>query len=554
MKFNAFFKTVILLFTVGLVISCDKDFNEVGADLIDDIHYDFDKADFSVLAYNAPTGPVQTSNLPINSLGYYKNSVFGETTATFLTQLELATVDPKFYGRFNSDGVTPNPSFVVDSVYLYVPYFSKLKSTDDSGDSTYELDSVHGRDNKLKLSVFRSQYFLRNLDPDLGLQEQQRYYSNEVDLMNSTIATTRLNNWNSAQNDDFKFSNAQIKILKNNETGAGTVKERLAPGLFLNLDAATFKSAILYAPEGKLTDNNVFKEYFKGLYFHAENDNQKNALARLNFAQGKITIVYKGKDSETSTAGYKRKTLVLNLAGNSVNFFQNTNAPNYNAAINNPQDIVNGERKLYLKGGEGSMAVLKLFSGSELQNIKDSGWLINEANLVFTIDSPSMTPVFDLTDPNYNPSDANDRVEFEPNRILLYDLNNKRVLIDYSFDVSTNTLYPKFNKFVHDGIIRLDSDKKGTQYKVRLTNHIRNLVSKDSTNVALGLVVTESINNINNVKLKNSFTAFGTEVKYIPAMSVASPLGTILWGNNIPASDPDYSKRLKLEIFYTKPD
>lgn len=543
MKFNAFSKTVFLLLTLGFMISCDKDFNEVGADLIDDIHYDFDRDEFSVLAYSALTGPVQTNNLPINSLGYYKNSVFGETTASFLTQVELGTTDPKFYGVDSASRI--------DSVYLYVPYFSELTATDaTTGDSTYELDSIHGQDNKLKLSVYRSLYYLRNLDPESGLQEQQRYYSNQSsELMGSTITTNRLNDWNVSQNDEFKFSDDQIKILKNNETGNGTVKERLAPGIFLNLNKTDFYNAIFSsAATGKLVDNNVFKEYFRGIYFKAEGVDQKNALARLNFAQGKITIVYKGKDSDLSTAEYKRKTLVLNLAGNSVNFFD-TNYTNPASSGN----TLAGDEKLYLKGGNGSMAVVKLFSGTELQNIKDSGWLINEANLVFNIDNTTMNNVYDTSDPNYDPTDPIDRVEFEPNRILLYDLNNKRVLVDYTFDISTNSLYPKYNKFVHDGIIKTENER-GTQYKVRLTNHIRNLVNKDSTNVTLGLVVTESINNVNNVKLKQSFPAFGKDVKFIPAMSVASPLGTVLWGNNIPVADPNYNKRLKLEIFYTKPD
>jgi Domain of unknown function (DUF4270) len=349
-----------------------------------------------------------------------------------------------------------------------------------------------------------------------------------------------------AQNNSFKFSPDQIKILKNNETGNGTVKERLAPGIFMNLDTDKFKSAIFYAPEGKLADNNVFKDYFKGIYFKAEGVDQKNALARLNFAQGKITIVYKGKDSESATE-YKRKTLVLNLAGNSVNLFDT----NYvNPITPNP---VTGDQRLYLKGGQGSMAVIKLFGpdsdgsgeADELEDIRTKGWLVNEANLVFHIDKATMNGV-------YGSVDANSSVEFEPNRILVYDLNNRRVLIDYTFDISTNSFYPKFNKFVHDGIIQIDEDDdKGLKYKVRLTNHIRNLISKDSTNVNLGVVVTESINNVSNVKLKNSFTAFGTEVKHIPAMSVVSPLGTVLWGSNLPASD---EKRLKLEIFYTKPD
>ena len=51
---------------------------------------------------------------------------------------------------------------------------------------------------------------------------------------------------------------------------------------------------------------------------------------------------------------------------------------------------------------------------------------------------------------------------------------------------------------VAGGIIEKDAatsayNKRGIKYKVRLTNHIMNLISKDSTNVRLGLVVTESI-------------------------------------------------------------
>ena len=117
---------------------------------------------------------------------------------------------------------------------------------------------------------------------------------------------------------------------------------------------------------------------------------------------------------------------------------------------------------------------------------------------------------------------------------------------------------PKLNKEVHGGIIT-KTNNRGTEYKIRLTNHIRNIINKDSTNVNLGLVVTESINNFNNAKLKNSFIAFPSttyskEVKFMPAMSVTSPLGTVLWGSNIPSTDANYDKRLRLEIFYTKPD
>jgi hypothetical protein len=76
------------------------------------------------------------------------------------------------------------------------------------------------------------------------------------------------------------------------------------------------------------------------------------------------------------------------------------------------------------------------------------------------------------------------------------------------------------------------------------------MISNDSTNVRLGLSVTENINSVAFSKLRTA----NTNTEYAPNMSVLSPLGTILYGTNIPVGDPDYDKRLKLEIYYTKPD
>jgi hypothetical protein len=79
------------------------------------------------------------------------------------------------------------------------------------------------------------------------------------------------------------------------------------------------------------------------------------------------------------------------------------------------------------------------------------------------------------------------------------------------------------------------------------------LISKDSTNVRLGLVVTESIGLASNAKLLNSISGANQFNKY-PSAAVINPLGTVLFGNNIPVTDPNYAKRLKLEIYYTKPN
>ncbi len=569
MKFNSFFKTFLLGFLVVFVTSCDKDFNEIGADFVDSDHYDFTSIKYDVVAYNQGIGPVQTSNLPVNALGYYNNPVFGKTTASFVTQLELASIDPTIV----------NPAAVtIDSVYLHVPYFSKLQSTDaTTGDSTFTLDSIYGS-GKIKLEVFRSNYYLRNLDanPISGLLEQQNYFSDQQEIGNISISAypNRLNN--SAltnQNNDFEFSPAQIKFLKtdpvtNLPVVPNVVRERLLPGIYMDLRTDKFLTDIIQAGAANLADNNVFKNYYRGLYFkvtpHADAPNGA-ALSMLNFAQGKIVIVYKDETSATVPARI-RKTMTLNMKGFTVNLLENANNSTngaYTTAIGNSiPDTPEGDSRLYVKGGAGAMSVIDLFGGrtnddpqNPLNIMRHENWLINEANLVFNIDNTA------------SGLGAND-ISLEPNRIFLFDLNNQRPLIDYYTDSST-FFDPKFNKLIHSGIIRKASaSERGTQYKIRITNHIRNLiryggtnVSQDSTNVKLGLVVTESINAVVNGRIKNPFPYYQTNIvtglpelktaKNVPLMSVANPLGTVLYGSS---SDVPNDLRLKLEIVYTKPD
>ena len=580
MKFNSFLKPFLFAITVVFFISCDKDFNEIGADFVDSDHYNFTTQKYDVVAYNQNLGPVQTNNLPINALGYYNNPVFGRTKASFVTQLELATVNPTFVKA---------SIIAVDSVYLHVPYFSKLTATDANGDSTYNLDSIYGS-GKIQLEVFRNNYYLRNLDPNpiSGLLEQQNYFSDQKSDFEANHVAARLNKVGapSSQSNDFEFSPNQIKFLKtdpitNLPVVPNVVRERLAPGIYMDLQESTFLTDIIQAGTANLADNNAFKNYYRGLYFRVSGHPDfpgGAALSLLNFAQGKIVIVYRDAALATDTTPTVRKTMTLNMKGYTVNLLENIdNATNgsYNAAIsNNVPDAPTGDSKLYLKGGQGAMAIIDLFRGlrnddlvdpadpsyqNPLQKMRDENWLINEANLVFNIDD---------TPSGLGPND----ISLEANRILLYDLNNKRPLIDYYTDSSTNPNV-KFNKLVHSGIVqKVSVTDRGTKYKIRITNHIRNLikyggpnVTKDSTNVKLGLVITENINTTASAKLKNPFSyidrnpntgMFETKTsKYVPVSSVMSPLGTVLFGNNVPSTDIiNYDKRLQLEIVYTKPD
>lgn len=74
MQNKSLYKLLILVGIVAFFTACDKDFNEIGSDVIGDDHFQLIKDDSqSVLAYNTASGQVETSNQPINSLGYYNN-------------------------------------------------------------------------------------------------------------------------------------------------------------------------------------------------------------------------------------------------------------------------------------------------------------------------------------------------------------------------------------------------------------------------------------------------------------------------------------------------
>jgi hypothetical protein len=566
MKKSIFKISSLLLFV--LFISCDKDFNSLDSDVIGEDHFDLEQYEVeNLVAYSKATGPVQANNLPLNALGVYNNTKFGVTKAHFVTQVELGTENPSF-------GYNP----VIDSVYLYVPYFSEIQSTETSGERIYELDSVYGNaeTGKFKLSVVENGYFLRDFDPTDNLQSSQKYYSNDKPLIDPFKGTEILNNSSAtSQNNEFYFSKKELYIYKTN--GAGlyldsngavlsdqndvslrVIKERKTPGMWLDLKNSFFQQKIIDATaSGNLFNNNSFKNYFRGLLFEVEEINPgQGALAILDFSRAELKILYKASADPTVEnpnpvrtrrnfslkMGYNSSSTLRN---NSINFIEHTNSSDYTSGLAATNEVTGSER-LYIKGGNGSVAFIDLFNATELQtlrnNVANNDWLVNDALLTFYVDKSQMLNVSD-----------------EPERIYIYDATNNIVLLDYTYDSSSSS-NAKNNKVVFGGIIEreVDASKKGIKYTVRITEHIKSVLKVNSDgeymdNIKIGISVTESINLVSTAMLKTPFTANGLEIKSIPLASILNPLGTVLYGNVI--TDPlDEDKKLKLNIYFTKPN
>ncbi|HZJ35337.1 MAG TPA: DUF4270 domain-containing protein [Gillisia sp.] len=511
----------VALFAVLAFVSCDDDFNTIGGELIGGQLDSLPRYDAKVVAYSKNINGVQTNNLPSSLLGVYIDPVYGKQIANVLTQLSLSTNNPLF-------GTEPS----LDSVVLTLPYFNTQTELNDLGNPVYKLDSVYGN-MPFKLKISRSNFFLNDFNPESNFEVRQKYYSDQGPLFKSNLVGDPL-----YVNEALKPSAQEVVYLEENINGEmDTIRAK--PRLRVNLATPFFQQNIIDKQGSiELSNNNNFRNFIRGLYFEAEALNGNGSMALLNFTdpEAGITLYYTNlvvdtadsdEDGDVTEMVEKQNSYKLNFGSNTVNTFSQAHPSEILAEMASVDPEI-GAENLFLKGGEGSMVIIELFKDeAELEELKANKWLINEANLTFYVNQ--------------------DKIQggaTEPERIYLYNLDTNQPLIDYSFDQTFNQAAPLNSVSSHSGRLVRNEDKNGISYKLRITEHVNRILNKDSTNVRLGLVVSQNINLIGNSALRTPLEG----INRIPAASVISPEGTVLYGNMA----SDVAKRLKLNIFYTE--
>lgn len=498
-----------LAITLIALASCENDFSTIESDVQGVKNFESKDQFLPMTAKTKLVTPfttngtddmvgVQTNNTNGILLGVYKdpNNVFGTTAASFVSQVTPSTYDPDF-------GTNPT----IKSAVLNIPYFSTLtNSTDDS--NTYELDSIYGNQDKTyKLSIYRNNYLLRDLDPETNF-ESQAYYSNQQDVFDNATSDADL----IYEDDAFKPSNLETTI-EGEDSVPPSLRATLKSEFFTNL---LFENATA----SDLSSKDAFVNYFRGLIFKIEANNDDGAICYLNINAGNISVEYTN-DEDTETA----KTYNLIFSGQKLNTFNTTGST----------DVDNKEDNLYLKGGDGAFATIDLFAGDDLDgnglsDIEDNfrskkdKWLINEANLVFYVNQ-------ELVNGD------------EPERVILYDLKNNVPIQDYFSDNSSD-------KAIWSEPLERDANGNGVSYTFKITNHINNILQNDEENVKLGLYLVNTITQIVGVTSKiqgaNS-DEDDTTINAVPPASVLSPKGTILYGSDKSTS----AKPAEFQIFYT---
>jgi len=408
----------------------------------------------------------------------------------------------------------------------------------NEGAKMYDIDSLLGNiESSFKIKVQELDYYLRSYDPNDNFESLQKYFSDQNELLNFA--------GNILHDDEVKINTSEIVIYREDDPATDDldeselVKERLSPRVRLPLNVDFFQQKII-DKEGSVDMLNAdnFNIYFKGLILQAY-DFSDDLLMILDYGNAKINIEYEydkynknntDDDISDDSIDKTKSSYELNISGNQINIINRD--PFHQDIIENINSTENLSR-VFLKGGEGIIAEIDLFTDDNGNNVLDDirakGWLINEANLSMYIDRDKI----------------NESEKFiEPFRLYLYDIDAKTPLVDYFIDNSSG---PKKSndKIVHDGKIELDENGQGLRYKIRISEHIKSIVRNDSISPKLGLAVSSSISNSVNTDVKTTDL-----IKYIPISTAINPLGTVLIGPN--PEPENFDKRMRLEIYYTE--
>jgi len=528
MKLNTLLsKTLGSLMFIFLLVSCQDDFQEVGNGLVNASNFTSESSELDVVAYNRPffTGTgVQTNGLSAGALGVYQDTLFGNTTASYLTQVGLSAYNPSF-----------NENPVIDTVIVDITYFSTSSVTADNV-TEYTLDSVYG-DNPIKLSGYRSNYFLSQTAPP-DFTENAVYYSNDLQQF-SGIEGDKIFEVNNLIPSDEGIPNVS-------ESASGVVDTTIvSPRMRLKLtndDTKTFWQQALFDQEGSdaLFNANSFANYFRGIYIKAESIDGSGNYFLFDRANSGITIKYtSGPESDRSASSIR-----ITFSGTSVIGYQNDFKTEIVDEVNTINEVV-GDDNLLLKGGQGSMAVIELYGGPDSNNDgisdaleadREKQRIIREANIEFFVNE------------DFVQATAGGAVKLAP-RIYIYNLETNQRLADYDLDavISGQGAVTAVGTS-HLGPLR-ETESGARSYTIRITEHIKGLMNSANENPAtkLGIVVSQNLIFTGTGMIEN--TTAEDRPNRLPFTSIISQQGTVLYGtgDNVPED-----KKPKLRIFYSE--
>lgn len=458
---------VLSLFTT--IISCEKDFTDIGSNVISNTKFNTDVFTVDISAENSSVERVLSDNITLESgqylLGVYASADYEKIEASIVSQVSIISGLKVIDSTYGADTTVVSK---IDTVFIKLPYQATLEDFTSLGPQ-YSLDSIIGDKTKaFNLNVYQSDTYLSLLNPldpskvnsyfsDFDFQKKGSELNDELNLQfipNENDTVIYVKRWTSNNvlitTDTVKFvnsTNAAIPI----PFAAIPLNEDKIKELFIDkYESSEFES------------QDAFNDYFRGLIIEASGS--EGSLISFNFNN---TVT----DLNPSVEIYYTNTVLNDQTGDTIKTFRKNHSFPLSGIRTNPFKMedkvypVNNEIKI--QGTAGSEAKIDLF-GADLDNngiadkieeLRANNWLINDASLTFYINQSVDT----LS---------------APFRLYLYKNDETNVLNPVFTQIKDATSEASFGGL--GGFLERDANGKKEKYTFKITDYISDLLSGES--------------------------------------------------------------------------
>ena len=591
--------------------SCNKDYFTVGSELFNGEFEDLNSIVFPVFSYQESTVKVATNNLPNVHLGKYNDDYYGALESSFVSQLDISylPIFGDFSQQQEQEGSeidirVINEEEVLYAVYLDIPFFNNRNDSDtdgvidlydvdpnnsssdsdldgisdidelraelnplsndsdgdgildpddddnagyDSQRRVYEIDSIYGNRNaSFDLKVYELTYYLHHLDIENNFEYNAQYFSDQDFYANGFSGQV-------LYDDNINLNLEEVPVLYYQDDPETTVIETdqieyyESPRIRVPLNVEFFQRRLMnFEGLDQLKNADNFNHHLRGLIVKADNFSD-DLYMLLDISNAQVVLEYnynwynsKGTvTTDDDVIERRKKSNAMPFGGVYVNHYSYQDPNEKVQQVISSSEEGTPSNRIFLQGPR-LTSKIKLFAENEfdlpnvIHELASQDVIINEANLVLNIDKSAHDLSHDLL----------------PNRLYLYSYNNGATIEDYNkdFTIDYNLASVNANKYVFGGMLEYDSNNKPDRYKFNITNHVNNIINKDSLNIDLGLVVNS---NIEDITLRRAFTNPQNNKMLIPTSVIVSPYSVVLYGSH-PNDSISFYKRLSLEVLYTK--
>lgn len=372
-----------VVYLLAFTISCEKDFVDIGSNVITNTKFDTNSEEIEVILENSPLERLQSDNITRQLgqylLGVYNRPDYEKLEASIITQVGVLTGLKVVDDTYGADTTVITK---IDTAFIKLPYQVSLNSDEDS----YKLDSVFGDPSQaISLNVYRSNTYINTFNP-LDPSKRNSYFSDATfekigDALNDPI------NYQFAPSDNDTLIVVKRRLFDDSIAASDTITitpstNSTIPYPFARIPLNETKIKELFLDKfesGEFASQSAFNDYLRGIIIEPSGNEGALVSFSLNSTNAalipSIEIYYTNTVLVSGTIVtdtlYKKHSFPL--SGFRVNTFK---MDNKNYPINN---------EVKIQGTAGSEGKIQILNSTKISELRSKNWLINDATLTLYI-------------------------------------------------------------------------------------------------------------------------------------------------------------------------